>query len=71
FYLWEYDYGHNLDPTAAIKVPGMTYQPPLFGEKWLLNFLAKSYPELGTYAMAFALILALVAFYMARKRKVS
>lgn len=68
FYLWEYDYGHNLDPHAAIKVPGMTYQPPLFGEKWLLNFLAKSYPDWGTYAMALALILALVAFYVARKR---
>lgn len=39
FYLWEYDYGHNLSPTAPIKVPGMAYQPPLFGEKYLLNFL--------------------------------
>ena len=28
FYMWEYDYGHNLDPTAAIIVPGMSYQPP-------------------------------------------
>lgn len=47
FYLWEYDYGHNLSPTAPIKVPGMAYQPPLFGEKYLLNFLAKSYPDWG------------------------
>ena len=23
FYRWNYDYGHDLDPTAAIKVPGM------------------------------------------------
>ena len=28
FYLWEYDYGHNLNPNAAIVVPGMSYQPP-------------------------------------------
>lgn len=28
FYRWEYNYGHNLDPNAAIQVPGMTYQPP-------------------------------------------
>ncbi|MDA0378810.1 MAG: hypothetical protein O2899_04895, partial [Bacteroidetes bacterium] len=29
FWLWEYDYGHNLDlDKAAIKVPGMSYQPP-------------------------------------------
>ncbi|UKJ08922.1 hypothetical protein [Solitalea lacus] len=47
FYLWEYDYGHDLDPMAAIKVPGMSYQPPLFGYKQLLNFLAGSFPALG------------------------
>src|SRR5688500_16410378 len=28
FYLWGYDYGHDLDPTAAIQVPGLSYQPP-------------------------------------------
>ena len=47
FYKWEYDYGHNLDPTAAIKVPGMAYQPPLIGSKKLLNFTAKSWPASG------------------------
>src|SRR5699024_11049725 len=35
FYLWEYDYGHNLNPNAPIKVPGMSYQPPLIGTKQL------------------------------------
>src|SRR5688500_11927899 len=25
FYMWGYDYGHNLDPTAAIQVPGLSY----------------------------------------------
>lgn len=49
FYLWEYDYGHNLDPSAAIKVPGMTYQPPLIGSKKLLNFNAVSLPHIGFY----------------------
>lgn len=29
FYLWEYDYGHNLNPKAPIKIPGQSYQPPL------------------------------------------
>ncbi len=47
FYLWEYDYGHNLDPMAAIKVPGMNYQPPLIGYKQLLNFIAGSFPDIG------------------------
>lgn len=47
FYLWGYDYGHNLDPTAAIQVPGLSYQPPLIGHKKLLNFDAYSYPDTG------------------------
>ncbi|WP_161808359.1 nitrous oxide reductase accessory protein NosL [Zhouia amylolytica] len=68
FYLWEYDYGHNLSPEAPIKVPGMAYQPPLFGEKYLLNFLAKSYPELGTYFMFIAILLAFTAFFIGRRR---
>jgi copper chaperone NosL len=47
FYLWGYDYGHNLDPTAAIVVPGMAYQPPVIGTKQLLNFTAFSGPDIG------------------------
>lgn len=47
FWKWGYDYGHNLDPHAAIKVPGMSYQPPLIGSKQLLNFHATSWPDLG------------------------
>lgn len=47
FYRWGYDYGHNLDPKAAINVPGMSYQPPLFGYKALLNFVAYSGPDSG------------------------
>lgn len=47
FWLWGYDYGHNLDPTAAINIPGMSYQPPLIGTKQLLNFTAFSGPDIG------------------------
>lgn len=47
FWRWEYNYGHNLDPNAAIVVPGMAYQPPLIGFKQLLNFGAYSFPALG------------------------
>jgi copper chaperone NosL len=48
FYLWGYDYGHNLNAeTAIIKIPGMTYQPPLIGTKNLLNFTATSLPAIG------------------------
>lgn len=53
FYIWEYDYGHNLNPDAAIKIPGMSYQPPLIGSKKLLNFNAVSLPHIGFF---FALV---------------
>jgi copper chaperone NosL len=52
FWKWEYDYGHHLDPTAPIHVPGMSYQPPLIGFKQLLNFGAYSIPDVGGWLMA-------------------
>jgi hypothetical protein len=64
FYRWEYNYGHNLDPGAAIKVPGMTYQPPLIGSTKLLNFTAHSWPgpggwiAIGVFITAFGLTIA-------------
>lgn len=51
FYLWGYDYGHNLDPTAPIVVPGMSYQPPVIGTKILLNFTAFSGPDIGAWIL--------------------
>jgi copper chaperone NosL len=60
FWQWGYDYGHNLDPTAAIKVPGLSYQPPLIGSKQLLNFTAHSWPGLGGMALAGALLISVV-----------
>lgn len=59
FYLWGYAYGHNLDPTAAIVVPGMAYQPPLIGTKQLLNFTAFSGPDIGGWIF---LVSGLLAF---------
>ncbi len=47
FWKWEYNYGHTLNPDAAIIVPGMSYQPPLIGFKQLLNFGAYSIPDIG------------------------
>jgi len=51
FWKWEYEYGHNLDPKAAIIVPGMSYQPPLIGFKQLLNFGTYSIPDIGGILM--------------------
>lgn len=58
FYLWGYDYGHNLNPDAAIKIPGMSYQPPLFGCKQLLNINACSLPTTGAIFLGLSLIAA-------------
>ena len=60
FWYWGYDYGHDLDPTAAIKIPGFSYQPPVIGTKQLLNFTAHSWPGLGGWAIAIALTIGVV-----------
>lgn len=68
FWLWEYDYGHNLDPNAAIVVEGMTYQPPLFGTKWLLNFKATAYPHVGGIMIGISVLLANLVWFVQRKK---
>lgn len=58
FWRWGYDYGHNLDPNAAIKVPDMSYQPPLIGYKNLLNFTSYSGPDTGAWMIIGVCLLA-------------
>ena len=68
FWKWEYSYGHDLDMVhAIIKVPGMTYQPPLIGSKQLLNFTATSWPASGTYLLALAFVLGVSALVVRRR----
>jgi len=65
FYAWEYDYGHNLDlEHASIKIPGMSYQPPLIGSKKLLNFTAYSWPAIGGWAVLVSLLVAMMTSLM-------
>ncbi|HUF66015.1 MAG TPA: nitrous oxide reductase accessory protein NosL [Gemmatimonadaceae bacterium] len=66
FYRWGYDYGHNLDDTAIIKVPGMAYQPPLIGTKQLLNFRAASWPASGGLLAGVAFLMAAGAAFVTR-----
>jgi hypothetical protein len=68
FYLWEYDYGHNLADDAPIKVPGQAYQPPLIGSKMLLNFNAISYPYYGSIFIGIALTFSFLSFYLKKKQ---
>lgn len=72
FYLWEYDYGHTLKETAAIKFTNpdgtpMAYQPPLFGSKMILNFNAISLPMSGAYVLFTGMLMTLLAFFKARR----
>ena len=70
FWHWEHDYGHNLDlKHAIIKVPGMTYEPPLIGSKQLLNFTASSWPAAGAMLLGAAFLLGLVAVFLRGRAK--
>lgn len=69
FYMWEYDYGHNLNPEAAIKVPGMSYQPPLIGSKQLLNFTATSFPDYGGMVLIAGGVIGVLVLIYERKSK--
>ncbi|WP_290709760.1 nitrous oxide reductase accessory protein NosL [Flavihumibacter sp. CACIAM 22H1] len=68
FYRWLYNYGHNLDPSAAIKVPGQSYQPPLIGYKQLLNFGAYSMPDTGGWIFIGAGLLLVIGAWVEIKR---
>jgi hypothetical protein len=72
FYLWEYDYGHSLDPKAIMKFTNpdgsiMGFQPPLFGSKDILNFKAHSYPRLGAYLMFLGMLFTVIAYFLGKK----
>ena len=66
FYHRLYMYGHNLDPTASIKVQPFT--PPVFGSKQIANFMVNSFPGFASYALfAFALLLLVSILLSARR----
>ncbi|MBI5266836.1 MAG: nitrous oxide reductase accessory protein NosL [candidate division Zixibacteria bacterium] len=70
YYKWGYDYGHNLDQEhAIIKVPGMSYQPPLIGYKKLLNFTASSWPDTGGMVAIASFLAGLGVFLFELRRK--
>tara|TARA_R110002050_G_scaffold57866_5_gene130190 strand:+ start:20157 stop:20747 length:591 start_codon:yes stop_codon:yes gene_type:complete len=72
FYLWEHDYGHDLDPKAIMKFTNpdgsvMGFQPPLFGSKNILNFKAHSYPRLGALFLGLGIATGFIAFLIGKK----
>ena len=73
FYLWEHDYGHNLDPKAIMKFTNpdgtqMGFQPPLFGSRDILNFKAHSYPQLGALFLTLGIATSFLAFLIGKKQ---
>ena len=73
FWKWEYNYGHNLNPEAAIIVPGMAYQPPLIGFKQLLNFGAYSIPDAGGWlfvVVGIILLLVVIGEWKTLRKKI-
>ena len=68
FSLWSFAYkmwvwGHDLSPTAAVKVAG--FMPPLFGYQKIANFEVHSYPEMGSYALGVVTLLLVFALVLA------
>ena len=74
FYLWEHNYGHDLDPKAIMKFTNpdgtvMGFQPPLFGSKDILNFKAHSYPRLGALFLGLGIAASSFAYLIGKKNK--
>lgn len=72
FYIWEHDYGNNLDPNAIMKFTDengdpIGFQPPFLGSKPILNFVAHSYPGIGAYLMGAGVILSFFAYLLGKK----
>ena len=68
FSLWSfgyrlYHYGHELAPTAAVKVE--PFMPPMFGHQKIANFEVYSYPQPGTYVLGAAGLMIVLAMALA------
>ena len=66
FYNRLYQYGHNLDPTAEVKVP--PFMPPLIGSKQIANFTVYNLPGLASYFMVAFVVALFIAILLSRKQ---
>jgi hypothetical protein len=60
FYNRLYEYGHNLDPEAAINIE--PFMPPFFGRVQVANFYVESFPGGGSYGLFLFGLLIFAAF---------
>jgi hypothetical protein len=69
FYNRLYEYGHNLNPEAAITIEPFT--PPFFGRVQIANFFVGSFPGGGSYALllfGLLIVAALVISYLSARK---
>lgn len=62
-----YEYGHNLDPHAPMRIKPFT--PLLVGVKQIANFREYSFPQAGSYLLCASVLLILLAGWWSRKEK--
>ena len=62
-----YQYGHNLDPHAPVRIKPFT--PLLIGVKQIANFREYSYPQAGAYLLCVSVLFILLAGWWSRKEK--
>jgi hypothetical protein len=60
-----YQFGHNLNPEAPVKVPG--FMPAVIGSKQIANFTTHSWPSTGSLLLA-VYALGIVAVFVAQCR---
>ncbi|AFU67704.1 hypothetical protein P700755_000692 [Psychroflexus torquis ATCC 700755] len=73
FNAWMTDYGTHLDPKAIMKMTDadgnpLSYKPPLFGSRDILNFTAHSYPAIGAILMGIGMFLTFIAYIIGLKK---
>ena len=66
FYLWLYDYGHNLADDAPLVIENSSFQPPLIGTKKIVNFEVASYPMIGVCFPLASIIIAFIAQFKSK-----
>lgn len=67
FYYRLWTYGHQLDPTAPMRIKPFT--PLILGTQQIANFTQSSYPQLGTYLLWVFMALMLLAMWCSRKEE--
>lgn len=65
-YMRLYQYGHNLDPLAPVKVEPFT--PVMLGTNALANFVTTGYFNVGGYLMMAACVLIATSVFLPAKR---